>query len=58
MDARVPQADTDRLMVDLKEKFDKYYSVQLANYAVQDAYVQNPMVIKAGLESEPEEEVA
>ncbi len=45
-------------MVDLKEKFDKYYSVQLANYAVQDVYVQNPMVIKAGLESEPQKEVA
>lgn len=45
-------------MVDLKEKFDKYYSVQLANYAVQDAYVKNPMVIKAGQKIEPLKEVA
>lgn len=58
VEAHVPQADTDRLMVDLKEKFDKYYSVQLSNYAVQDVYVQNPMVIKAGLEIEPQKEVA
>jgi len=58
VDAAVPQADTDRLMPDLQEKFEKYYSVQLSNYAVQDAYVANPKVIKAGLQSEPMKEVA
>jgi formylmethanofuran dehydrogenase subunit A len=46
VDAAVPQADMDRLMVDLREKFDKYYSVRLSNYAVQDAYVTNPAVTK------------
>jgi formylmethanofuran dehydrogenase subunit A len=46
VDASVPQADMDRLMVDLQEKFEKYYSINLSNYMVQDAYVPNPMVIK------------
>jgi formylmethanofuran dehydrogenase subunit A len=46
VDAAVPQADMDRLMVDLREKFDKYYSIQLSNYPVQDAYVTNPAVTK------------
>jgi formylmethanofuran dehydrogenase subunit A len=58
VDAAVPSADTDRLMVDLVEKFEKYYSVQLSNYAVQDAYLPHPMVIKAGLETEHLKEVA
>ncbi|HSD58812.1 MAG TPA: formylmethanofuran dehydrogenase subunit A, partial [Methanotrichaceae archaeon] len=48
VDASVPQADMDRLMIDLQEKFDKYYSIKLSNYMVQDAYVPNQMVIKAG----------
>jgi formylmethanofuran dehydrogenase subunit A len=39
----------DRLMVDLQAKFEKYYSIRLSNYMVQDAYVPHPMVIKAGL---------
>ncbi len=58
VDATVPQADLDRLTVDLQEKFEKYYSIQLSNYAVQDAYVPNPMVIRAGLQAEPMKEVA
>ncbi len=49
VDAAVPQKDMDRLMVDLQAKFEKYYSVKLSNYMVQDAYVPHPMVIKAGL---------
>ena len=49
VDAAVPQADTDRLMVDLEEKFAKYYSVQISNYAVQDAYLPHAKVIRAGL---------
>lgn len=58
VDAAVPQADLDRLMIDLKEKFERYYSLRLSNYAVQDAYVPNPMVIRAGLQREPMKEVA
>jgi len=49
VDAAVPQADTDRLMIDLEEKFAKYYSIQIANYAVQDAYLPHAKVIRAGL---------
>ena len=44
--ASVPEADQERMMVDLKEKFDRYYSVQMSNYMVQDAYIPHPMVIK------------
>ena len=58
VDATVPQTDTDRLMPDLEEKFAKYYSVQLANYAVQDAYLPHANVIRAGLSIEPFKEVA
>lgn len=50
VDASVPQADMDRVMADLKEKFERYYSVRLSNYMVQDAYVPNPVVIKAGMD--------
>ncbi|MCJ7443904.1 MAG: formylmethanofuran dehydrogenase subunit A [Methanotrichaceae archaeon] len=52
VDASVPKADMDRLMIDLNEKFEKYYSIRLSNYMVQDAYIPNPAVIKAGLELE------
>jgi formylmethanofuran dehydrogenase subunit A len=48
VDASVPQADMERLMLDLKDKFDRYYSIKFSNYMVQDAYVTNPAVIKAG----------
>lgn len=58
VDAAVPQADTDRLMPDLQEKFAKYYSIQLSNYAVQDAYLPHANVIRAGLSIEPLQEVA
>jgi formylmethanofuran dehydrogenase subunit A len=61
VDAAVPQAAMDRLMVDIQEKFNKYYSIQLSNYAVQDAYVTNPAVIKTNpfeLESEAVKEAA
>ncbi|MCX6672456.1 MAG: formylmethanofuran dehydrogenase subunit A [Methanothrix sp.] len=54
VDATVPQADADRLMIDLEEKFAKYYSIQIANYAVQDAYLPHANVIRAGL-SVPQE---
>jgi formylmethanofuran dehydrogenase subunit A len=36
-------------MIDLEEKFAKYYSIQIANYAVQDAYLPHAKVIRAGL---------
>lgn len=48
VDASVPQEDMERLMSDLKEKFERYYSIKLSNYMVQDAYVKNPVVIIAG----------
>jgi len=57
VDAAVPQADADRLMPDLEEKFAKYYSIQLSNYAVQDAYLPHASIIRAGL-SVPLQEVA
>jgi formylmethanofuran dehydrogenase subunit A len=43
--SEVPAADYQRMMADLQEKFDRYYSIQLSNYMVQDAYVPNPVVI-------------
>jgi formylmethanofuran dehydrogenase subunit A len=49
VDAAVPQPEADRLMVDLEEKFAMYYSVQMANYAVQDAYLPHGKAILAGL---------
>jgi formylmethanofuran dehydrogenase subunit A len=49
VDAGVPQPEVDRLMVDLEEKFARYYSVQMANYAVQDAYLPHGKAILAGL---------
>jgi formylmethanofuran dehydrogenase subunit A len=49
VDAAVPQLEADRLMIDLEEKFAKYYSVQISNYAVQDAYLPHAKVIQAGL---------
>ena len=58
VDAAVPSADTERLMANVVQKFEKYYSIQLSNYAVQDAYLPNPMVIKAGLQTEHLKEVA
>ena len=56
VDASVAKEDEERMMEDLKEKFDRYYSIKLSNYMVQDAYVPNPVVIKAG--ALPVEEVA
>jgi formylmethanofuran dehydrogenase subunit A len=49
VDAAVPRPQVDRLMVDLEEKFARYYSVQMANYAVQDAYLPHGKAILAGL---------
>ncbi|NYT02105.1 MAG: formylmethanofuran dehydrogenase subunit A [Methanosarcinales archaeon] len=48
VDAEVPQADTERMMADLKDKFEKYYSVRLGNYMVQDEYLSRPQVVRAG----------
>ena len=49
VNASVPEEDTTRLMKDLEWKFRKYYSVNMANYMVQDAYVQHPIVVEAGV---------
>lgn len=54
VDAAVPQEDTGRMLLDLKEKFDRYYSIQMSNYMVQDAYLSNPVPVKAGLLAIPE----
>jgi formylmethanofuran dehydrogenase subunit A len=53
VDATVPDADHDRLMPEIEDKFAKYYSVQLSNYAVQDAYLPSSRVIRTGLSVEP-----
>jgi len=36
----------NRMMDDLKFKFKNYYSVNMANYMVQDEYVQHPVVVE------------
>jgi formylmethanofuran dehydrogenase subunit A len=48
VDAKVPQAHHDEMMTDIVKKFKNYYSIQLANYMVQDEYLTHPQVIKAG----------
>jgi len=40
--------DNKEVARDITDKFLKYYSLTLNNYPVQDAYVPNPTVIKAG----------
>jgi len=45
-----PECDSklmEEMLVDLKAKFEHYYSVSFNNYPVQDAYVPNPYEIKA-----------
>jgi formylmethanofuran dehydrogenase subunit A len=37
----------DEMLVNLKQKFENYYSVTYNNYAVQDAYLPHPYEIKA-----------
>jgi len=49
VDATVPEEHAQRVEADLVDKFTKYYSIQKSNYMVQDAYVTNPMVVKAGV---------
>jgi len=48
VDAKVPQQHHDEMMKDIVKKFKNYYSIQLANYMVQDEYVTHSQVIKAG----------
>ncbi len=49
VDASVPKEHTEAMMKDIKNKFKNYYSIGLANYMVQDAYVTHPRVVKAGV---------
>lgn len=49
VDASVPDQHTDIMMKDIRLKFKNYYSINLANYMVQDAYVTHPNVVKAGV---------
>ena len=48
VDAKVPEQQTNEMMKDIVKKFKNYYSIQLGNYMVQDAYLTHPRVIKAG----------
>jgi formylmethanofuran dehydrogenase subunit A len=49
VDASVPEDQAAKVRADLVEKFAKYYSIQMSNYMVQDAYVTHPRVVKAGV---------
>jgi formylmethanofuran dehydrogenase subunit A len=48
VDASVPEEHTEVMMKDIRMKFKNYYSINLANYMVQDAYVTHPSVVRAG----------
>lgn len=48
VDASVPPEHTEIMMKDIRNKFKNYYSIGLANYMVQDAYLTHPKVVKAG----------
>lgn len=48
VDASVPEEQTEIMMKDIRMKFKNYYSINLANYMVQDEYVTHPKVVKAG----------
>ncbi|MCK4928965.1 MAG: amidohydrolase family protein, partial [Methanosarcinales archaeon] len=43
---KVDNGGYDRMMDDLKMKFKNYYSVNMANYMVQDEYVERPYVVE------------
>ncbi len=47
--ADVPQQQSEEIMKDMRMKFRKYYSINLGNYMVQDAYVTHSSVVKAGV---------
>lgn len=47
--ADVPEQQSEEIMKDMRMKFRKYYSINLGNYMVQDAYVTHPSVVKAGV---------
>jgi formylmethanofuran dehydrogenase subunit A len=49
VEASVPEEQAAKVRADLVEKFAKYYSIQMSNYMVQDAYVTHPRVVKAGV---------
>ncbi len=42
----IVQAEKDRLITDLEERFKKYYSMQFSNYMVEDAYVSRPVEMR------------
>ncbi len=49
VDASVPEQHTSEIMKDMRMKFKNYYSIQLANYMVQDSYLTHPKMVKAGI---------
>jgi len=44
--SKVDNDGYNRMMEDLKMKFKDYYSINMANYMVQDEYVQHPVVVE------------
>ncbi len=48
VNASVPEEHMEVMMKDIRMKFKNYYSINLANYMVQDAYVTHPSVVRAG----------
>ncbi len=49
VDVSVPGEHTEVMMKDIRNKFKNYYSIGLASYMVQDAYLTHPEVVKAGV---------
>jgi len=46
VDASVPEQHNSEMMKDIVKKFKNYYSIQLANYMVQDEYVTHRRLLK------------
>jgi formylmethanofuran dehydrogenase subunit A len=49
LDIKVPEDWTKAIYEDLKDKFMKYYTVNLQNYPVQDEYLANSAPVQMGL---------
>jgi len=49
VEASVPEDEAAKVRADLVDKFAKYYSIQISNYMVQDAYVTSPRIVRAGV---------
>jgi formylmethanofuran dehydrogenase subunit A len=49
VNASVPDDHTEIMMRNIRDKFKNYYSISLANYMVQDAYVTHPYAVNTGM---------